>query len=154
MTNGPQPGYRPALTGLTGHDVQSASASVGSDGASWVVNITFTPHGSDLFRTLTHNNVNACANPSAGCAQRHLPIWFDLTQADVDRWEDPSFVNKAAQLFDLRCLDRATATDVCPKLIADPVTLTVISGGHLAIGGFSEQTAAAVANAIMAELQA
>jgi hypothetical protein len=119
----------------------------------WVVNITFTPHGKDLVRTHTHNNVNACANPSVGCPQRHLPIWFDLTQADIDRWEDPSFVDKAAQLFDLTCLDRATATDVCPKLIADPVTLAEISSGHLAIGAFTEQTAKAVANAIQLELR-
>ena len=42
VTAGPEPGFKPALTGLTGDDISAASATIDSTGTSWVVNITFT----------------------------------------------------------------------------------------------------------------
>ncbi|TMF53912.1 MAG: hypothetical protein E6I21_00740, partial [Chloroflexi bacterium] len=36
ITNGPQAGYKPALTGLTGDDISSATATIDSTGTSWV----------------------------------------------------------------------------------------------------------------------
>src|SRR6266576_5344993 len=96
VTAGPEPGYKPALTGLTGDDISSASATIDSTGTSWVVNIQFTAAGSTKFDNRTRENVAACPGDSttsaaANCAGRHLAIWLDLTQKDIDNWEDPTF---------------------------------------------------------------
>ena len=45
VTNGPEPGYKPAFVGLTGDDIQSANASLDQNGTQWTVNITFTSSG-------------------------------------------------------------------------------------------------------------
>jgi len=60
VTGGPFPGYKPQLVGLSGNDIQSASASLDPNGVAWVVNITFTSSGADLFSRLTRANVAAC----------------------------------------------------------------------------------------------
>src|SRR5215471_13318787 len=82
VTNGPEPGFKPALTGLTGDDISQASATIDQTGTSWVVNITFTGSGASKFDNLTRDNVAACpgdstTSPGANCAQRHLAIWLD-----------------------------------------------------------------------------
>src|SRR5213082_957747 len=41
-TGGPQPGYKPAFTGLTGDDIQSATAVIDQNAVGWVVNVVFT----------------------------------------------------------------------------------------------------------------
>jgi len=146
---GPEPGYKPAFTGLTAHDIKSAAAAIDMTGSNWVINIEFTPRGKDLFKTLTRANVAACASPNTFCAQRHLPIWLDLTQTDIDNWDTPGYAAKVSQPFDLTCLAHMAAASVCPKLVSDPVTLQEVDGGHLAIGaGFTEQTATELAGAI------
>ena len=88
---GPEPGYKPELTGLTAHDIQRATAAIDMTGSNWVINITFTPRGTDLFKALTRANVAACASPDTVCPQRHLAIWLDLTQADIDNWDNPDY---------------------------------------------------------------
>ena len=154
MNNGPEPGYRPALTGLTGTDVKHAAAVVDASGNGWLVNLTFTPNGRSLFDELTRNNVAACAgDPNTGaaanCAQRHLAIWLDLGEADISSWDDPTYVAKVTMPFDLGCLERHPANVVCPKFISDPITLEEISDGETAIGiGGSRQAAAALAAVI------
>src|SRR5438445_6329642 len=60
VTAGPEPGFKPALTGLTGDDISAASATIDSTGTSWVVNITFTGSGATKFDNLTRDNVAAC----------------------------------------------------------------------------------------------
>jgi preprotein translocase subunit SecD len=150
--NGPEPGYRPALIGLTGHDIQSATATIGDNGAGWVINVTFTPRGADLLRTLTRNNVTACVNASTVCAQRHLAVWVELTQTDINNWEDPAYVVRASQPFDLGCLAQASSTTVCPKLVSDSITLAEIDGGNMTVSGnFTQQSANDLAKAINAE---
>src|SRR5262249_26708824 len=57
VTNGPEPGFKPALTGLTGDDISQASATIDQTGTSWVVNITFTGSGASKFDNLTRDNV-------------------------------------------------------------------------------------------------
>jgi len=87
VTGGTIPGYKPELTGLTGDDIASASASIDpSSGIGWVVNVNFTSHGSDLFGKLTTANVAACPDTSTAgnCPERHLTIWLDLTQNDIN----------------------------------------------------------------------
>jgi hypothetical protein len=68
VTEGPQAGYRPALTGLTGDDISSATALLDPNGNGWVVNITFTPRGANLFGSLTRANMAACAINADGSA--------------------------------------------------------------------------------------
>jgi preprotein translocase subunit SecD len=153
VTDGPEPGYRPALSGLTGHDIQSAVPIIDATGTSWAVNITFTSRGANLFAKLTHDKVAACPGDatSAGtvCPQRHLAIWLDLTQTDIDQWEDPTYAANVSRPYDLGCLTVASSTAVCPKLISDPITLQEIDGGHLLMNGvFTQQSATALASAI------
>ena len=153
VTIGPEPGYKPALSGLTGHDIQSAVPIIDATGTGWAVNITFTSRGANLFAKLTHDNVAACpgdaAGAGSGCPQRHLAIWLDLTQTDIDNWEDPSYVDRVSRPNDLGCLTAPSSPAVCPKLISDPITLQEIDGGHLVMNaGFNQPSATALASAI------
>jgi preprotein translocase subunit SecD len=140
VTGGPEPGYKPAFTGLTGDDISSATAAIDQSGLGWVVNIVFTSRGADLFSNLTTANVAACPGDpntvaTANCAQRHLTIWLDLTQKDIDNWEDPTYVSKISQNYDTGCLATAKPDTVCPKLLVDAVTLQAITGGNAVISG-------------------
>jgi len=144
-----EPGYRPALTGLTSHDMQRATAAIDPSGTHWIVGFSFTPRGRALFTQLTHDNVAAC--PSGACAQRHLGTWLDLTQSDIDKWDDPTYAGTLSQPFDLDCLARMTAATACPKLVTDALTLQEITGGNGEIGGaLTQQTANRLADAINA----
>ncbi|HKB17858.1 MAG TPA: protein translocase subunit SecD [Candidatus Dormibacteraeota bacterium] len=147
VTGGPEPGYKPAFTGLTGDDIQSATAAIDSTGTSWVVNVSFTSTGGTLFDNLTRENVNACpgdpgTSATANCPQRHLAIWLDLTQKDIDNWEDPSYVAKVTSQYDAACLAAQTPDTVCGKLLTDPITLQEIAGGNATISGAFTQVSA------------
>jgi preprotein translocase subunit SecD len=153
VTTGLHPGYKPAFTGLTGDDIQSASATIDQNGTSWVVNVTFTSRGADVFDKLTAANVKACASvdPTTGqyCAERFLTIWLDLTQADIDKWSDTTYQNKISALYNPACLPSATV--ICPKLLVDAVTQQEIAGGNAQISGnFTQQTASDLATGINA----
>ena len=154
VTGGPQPGYRPALTGLTGDDISSASASIDQTGTSWVVNVSFTSAGATKFDNLTRDNVNACpgdpnTTPSANCPQRHLTIWLDLTQTDIDHWADASYAGKVSAPYDPGCLATQTEGTVCGKFLTDPITLQEIAGGQATISGqFTQQSAQDLATGI------
>lgn len=153
VVNGPEPGYRPALTGLDGHDVVKAAPLIDPTGTVWLIDVTFTARGSALFSTLTRDNVAACpGDPStaaaSNCVQRHLTIWVNLTQADIDRWEDQTYVNQVAAPFDMTCLTQTPGV-VCPKFLSDPITLEQITGGRAEIAGtFTRNTASELAAAI------
>jgi preprotein translocase subunit SecD len=154
VDSGPEPGYKPEFTGLTGRDISAARANLDASGTAWVIDITFTPHGSALFSTLTRANVVACpGDPSvqsiANCAGRNLTIWLDLTQTDIDNWEDSGYVSKVSGQFDIQCLARHVTSVVCPKLVTNPITLEEIDGGQAEISGaFNEQSAKALASGI------
>jgi preprotein translocase subunit SecD len=154
VTNGPQAGYIPELTGLTGDDIASATATIDSTGTSWVVNITFTSSGATIFDNETRKNVAACpgdvnASLAANCAERHLAIWLDLTKNDIDHWEDPSYVAKVSSPYDAGCLASQTPDKVCGKLLTDPVTREEIAGGNAQISGsFTQQSANDLATGI------
>ena len=147
-------GYKPQLTNLTGDDISSASAAIDSTGTSWVVNLTFTSAGATKFDKLTADNVKACpgdtaTTAAANCQQRHLAIWLDLTQSDIDRWADPSFVAKVSAPYDPACLAAQTEGTVCGKFLTDPITLQEIAGGNAQISGsFTQQTANDLATGI------
>src|SRR4029077_3091942 len=133
-------GYKHELVGLTGDDISSASGTIDQNGVAWVVNITFTSHGSGVFDTLTRNNVAACpghpaTNPNAGCPEPVLTIWLDLTQSDIDNWDNPGVQAQLLQRYDSG-----------GKLLVDAITDTEISGGQAQISGGSAGSTQAQAN--------
>ncbi len=137
------PGYKPQLVGLTGDDIQTASASLDQNGVYWVVNITFTSHGSDVFSNLTTANVAACpgdpsTSPTASCPERYLTIWLNLTQNDINHWDDPNYAATLSRPWD----SPQNATDPTPKFLIDAVTLQAITGGQAQISGTFDQTSA------------
>ncbi|HET7740445.1 MAG TPA: preprotein translocase subunit SecD, partial [Mycobacterium sp.] len=154
VTGGVVPGYKPVLTGLTGDDISSAAASIDSTGTSWVVNITFTSAGADKFSKLTTDNVAACPGDvstvqTANCQERHLAIWLNLTQTDVDKWEDPNYANKVSGSYDPSCLATAGQGVLCGKFLTDPITIEAITGGQAQISGsFTQQSANDLATGI------
>ncbi len=154
VTNGPEPGFKPAFTGLTGNDIASAVASIDTNGTGWVVNVNFTSTGGNTFANLTRENVAACAGDpntvaTANCPQRHLTIWLNLTQADIDHWEDPAYVTKVSGPYDTACLAAQTPSSVCAKFLTDPITLQEIDGGAATISGsFNQQSANDLATGI------
>jgi preprotein translocase subunit SecD len=154
VTNGPEPGYKPAFIGLTGDDITSASSQIDQTGTSWVVNVSFTGRGATVFDQATAANVAACpgdttTSATANCAQRHLAIWLDLTQKDIDNWENASYVSKVTANYDTACLAAQTASTVCGKFLTDPITIEEIAGGSATISGaFTQQTAQDLATGI------
>lgn len=156
VTNGPEPGYKPALTGLTGADIAQATASIDPTGESWVVDVTFTPSGAALFAEITHDAVAACpgdpnTNPAARCPQRSIAMWLGLTQGDIGRWHDAAYVGKVSAPYDLGCLSAPTSKAVCAKLISNPLIISEVDGGQAEIyGALSRQAANALAAAISA----
>jgi preprotein translocase subunit SecD len=86
--------------------------------------------------------VAACPGAANDCPQRHLTIWLDLTQKDIDSWEDPSYVAKVSSPYDPACLASQTASTVCGKFLTDPTTREEIAGGNAVISGsFTQQSA-------------
>ena len=150
VTGGPFPGYKPALVGLTGDDIQSASASLDQNGVSWVVNLQFTSRGSDLFASLTRANVAACpgdpnSSQTAQCPQRYLATWLDLTQDDINQWENPDAAGTFSRPWD----SPQNATGPTPKLLVNAITLQEIDGGQAQISGnFTQQSANDLATGI------
>ena len=143
VTNGPEPGYKPALTGLTGNDIDSATPAIDENGKSWVVNIGFTSRGAQEFSRLTRANVAACpgdvsTDPTADCAQRHMTLWLGLTQEDINAWDNATYVNGVTRPW-----------SASGKFIADPITLQEIAGGTATIsGGYTQRQAQDLAGAI------
>jgi preprotein translocase subunit SecD len=156
VKGGPEAGYKPALTGLTGDDIQSATATIDPNGTSWVVNIQFNSSGADLFDKLTAANVAACpgdteTNPAANCPERFLSIWLDLSQKDIDNWANDDYVAKVSRPYDPGCLAEAKPDVVCGKLLTNPITRERISGGQAVISGsFTQQSAQDLATGITA----
>ena len=149
VTNGPEPGYKPAFVGLTGDDISSASASIDQSGLTWGVNVNFTSTGGTTFANLTRDAVAACPGTGTDCAQRHLTIWLDLTQTDINNWENAAYVSAVSQGYNTGCLAAQTPNTVCGKFLTDPTTVTEIDGGAATISGsFTQQTATDLATGI------
>ena len=151
VKGGPWPGYKPAFTGLTGDDIQTATATIDPSGVSWVVNVSFTSRGAGIFADLTRANIAACPGANTDCAERHLTIWLDLTQKDIDNWADPAYAAKVYSPYDTACLAAQTPDTVCGKKLTDPTTLAEIAGGQAVISGaFTQQSAQDLATGINA----
>ena len=123
ITNGPYPGYRPQITKLTSNMVTGANASLDQSGGNgWVVNVTLNSEGSGIFGQLSTSAYNACQQQ--GCPQQHIAEWLDLTQDDVDHWNE-----RATTLYQ--------DTNHGGKLVTDPVIQEPITGGQFFIQGSS-----------------
>jgi preprotein translocase subunit SecD len=128
VKNGPWPGYRPQITNLKSDMLTSANASPDPNGgAGWVINFTLDSTGANIFSQLSTDAVAAC--PQGDCAERHITEWLDLSQDDVDHWNE-----RANQLY--------ANTDNGGKLLTDPTMQTAITGGSGVISGsFTQQSA-------------
>jgi hypothetical protein len=144
--SGPHPGYKPALTGLSGADIATATPAVDQNGTDWMVDITFTPSGAQLFDRLTAANVAACPMDSttgAACPERFLTVWLGLQQQDIDSWDDSSVQPKLLAPYPSGC---TKADGSCGKLLVDALTQDEIAGGSVEIFGFTQQDANNIAN--------
>jgi preprotein translocase subunit SecD len=142
VKGGLQPGYKPALTGLTGDDISNATASLDQQGVTWGVNVTFNQRGAGIFGTVTTEAVAACPGPVNDCPQRHLTIWLDLNQQDIDNWANTDYANKVSGAYDPACLAAGRPDVVCGKYLTDPTTREAITGGNAVISGSFTQTSA------------
>jgi hypothetical protein len=129
VTGGPQAGYKPSMTGITGDDIASVTGSNDPNTGGWGIHVTFTSGGRDRFASLTREIVAACpgdpaTDRTAACPRRHLTMWLGLTQADIDRWEDPTYVAAVSQSWSSG-----------GKLLVDLLTIQEIDGGEVVING-------------------
>lgn len=146
VTDGPEPGYKPVLTGLTGDHVTSVSAVQESGGGLWDLDLSFDATGTQLISDLTRANIAACpgdsnTDPSAMCAQRSLALWVGLTQSDIDNWENQFYAAGVSRSLGAGCQALASPGTACAKLVINAITQGEIDGGEAAISGFSQQEA-------------
>jgi preprotein translocase subunit SecD len=122
----PYPGYRPAISSITSDMITNAQVVRNSNG-DIVVQVKFDSRGTEIFRNLTAQAAAAC--PQQECPQRHLTMWLDLNQDDVDHW-----TQRANDLY--RPFYRGG------KLLTDPAITAPIPGGSAQItGNFNQQQA-------------
>jgi hypothetical protein len=153
VASGAEPGYKPALTSLTGDHVTSADAAQDSDGKSWDLNLTFDGTGTALLTSLTRDGVAACpgdtsTDQNANCVQRVLAIWIGLTQLDIDNWEVQDYAFEVSQPFGGGCPGSVSIGSPCAKLVTDAITVEVIDTGSVAISGMTQKKAQDMAAAI------
>ncbi len=131
ITNGPNPGYRPQMTQMRSDMLTSANASLDPNGGTaWVVNFTFDGRGAGIFSQLSTAAYNACGQQGPGsCPESHITNWLDLTQDDIDHWNE-------------RANDLYKPYDQGGRLLSDPYIQQPITGGQGFIqGSFSQQSA-------------
>jgi preprotein translocase subunit SecD len=126
ITVGPNVGYRPQITSLTADMLTNASASLDQNGTSWVVNLTYNSQGASILNTLTTKQYSACSQQ--GCPEQFMTQWLDLSQDDINHWNE-----REPQLY--------KPYDQSGKLLVDAVTQSVIPAGQMQItGNFSQTT--------------
>jgi preprotein translocase subunit SecD len=127
ITVGPNVGYKPQITPLTADMLTSANASLDQNGTSWLVNLIYNSQGASILNTLTTKQYNACSQQ--GCPEQFMTQWLDLSQSDINNWNqvEPNLYRPY---------------DQGGKLLVDAVTQSVIPAGQMQItGSFSQATA-------------
>jgi preprotein translocase subunit SecD len=120
-------GYKPQFSGLGSAQVTGATAGLDQQGLQYQVNLNFNSDGASLFSKLTTDAVNSCPGDGNTCPTRNIAIFEDLTQSDVDNW------------------DQVESTIAQPpsvqggKLLTNPNILQPISGGQAQITGNFDQ---------------
>src|SRR5205807_10553304 len=127
ITNGPNVGYKPQITPLTAEMLTSSSAALDQTGTSWVVNVTYNSQGAGVLNNLSTKEYNACSQQ--GCPEQYMTQWLDLTQDDIDHWNE-----RANQLY--------KPYDQNGKMVVDAVTQSVIPSGQMQITGSFNQSSA------------
>jgi hypothetical protein len=128
VVNGPWPGYRPQMVLAYRGTLASVRAARDPGGGNdWVLEFTLDPEGTQVLGSLTKDAVVACSG--FDCPERHIGNWLDLTQDDVDHWNE-------------RAMSEYRPVSQGGKLISDPyVTVPITNGqGHIQ-GNFSHQEA-------------
>jgi preprotein translocase subunit SecD len=125
ITVGPNVGYKPQITSLTADMLTSASAGLDQNGTSWVVNLTYNSQGASILNTLTTKQYGACSQQ--GCPEQFMTQWLDLSQDDINNWNQLE-----PQLY--------KPYDQGGKLLVDAVTQSVIPSGQMQISGSFSQT--------------
>ena len=128
VTNGPYPGYKPQITNLKSDMLTSANAQLDTSGTGgWVIAFNLNSAGANIFSQLSTDAYQACTQ--SDCPERHIAEWLDLTQDDIDHWNE-----RANQTY--------VPFDNGGKLITDPTIQTPITGGQGQITGqFSQESA-------------
>jgi hypothetical protein len=147
---GPEPGFKPALTSLTGAHVTQVTTTKDTTGDSWDLEVILDSTGTQLMSNLTRDNVAACPDTSSipDCAQRHLAMWIGLTQNDIDNWEDLGRANDVSRPVGAGCDAQTAAGASCAKLVIDALTTAQIDSGDIAISGFTQKEAQDLVDAI------
>ncbi|MGH7922070.1 MAG: protein translocase subunit SecD [Candidatus Dormibacteraceae bacterium] len=137
ITKGPFPGYKPQIvTDLPSKDLQSATAALNSSGSGWVVNLQFNQQGAAVFGRISTAANNAYVRaPSNPPATAFVSEWLDLTQQDVDNW------NQVAD----------TVSGQYPqakggKLVVNPVVQQPTTNGQVQISGGNIKDSASAKN--------
>jgi preprotein translocase subunit SecD len=136
ITNGPYPGYKPKITDLKSDMLTSANAELDPSGAAgWVIAFNLNSTGANIFSQLSTTAYNACSQ--SDCPERHITEWLDLSQDDVDHWNEVA--NQRYAPYD-------QAYNQGGRLLTDPTIQSPITGGQGVIqGSFSQQSASDLA---------
>ena len=153
VTSGPELGYKPALTEITGKHITSVSAVKESSGDIWDLDLSLDSTGAQLLSAITRDNVAACpgdsrSDPNANCPERYLALWLGLTQSDIDNWEDYYRAQDVSRSLVAGCPAVPSPGSACGKLVINAVTIEQIDGGEVAISGFSQKNAQDIVAAI------
>jgi len=132
VVNGPWPGYRPqAVLKYRGTLASVQATRDPSGGNDWVVGFTLDQEGAQILGSLTKDAVAACSG--FDCPERHIANWLDLTQYDIDHWNE-------------RAMAEYRPVAQGGKLVSDPYVVAPITGGQGYFqGNFSQQEATALA---------
>ena len=133
VVDGPWPGYRPQISAMQPKMVArvvalldpNAGPTPDPNGSVWLVDITLNAEGTRLLGALTKNAVAACSDD---CPERHIAWWLELSQDDIDHWNERASA-------DYRRVDQGG------KLVFDPRVGAPITDGTLEVGDYTDQEA-------------
>ena len=126
VQGGPWPGYKPQITKLQSDMLTSANASLDQSGSGWVVNVNLNQQGAGVMGQISTAAYNACSQ--SDCPERHITEWLDLSQDDINHWND-----RVSQLY--------KPYDQGGKLLTDPQVQQPLGGQFFIQGQFSPDSA-------------
>lgn|GEM_PF-2904422 len=151
---GPHPGYRPALTDVSGGHITYVGVTKDSNGTDWDVELQFDSTGAAALSDVSRKAIAACpgdinTDTSANCSERFVAIWLGLTAADISRWDDSFYATDISRPTDSACIEYETQ-NLCGKLVTDTIIEQPLDGGDVVITIGTQQDAQALADIIQA----